>query len=89
MQKTRPCLVVTKDVINQHRRTIVMVPLSNTSPRNFPLHVPLPSIGATSQAVIDQIRAVDKGSLGKRIGTVTAAEMARIEEAIRTVLDLE
>jgi mRNA interferase MazF len=89
MQKTRPCLVVTKDIINQHRRTVVVVPLSNTSARNFPLHVPLPSAGPTSQAVIDQTRAVDKGSIGKRIGSVTAAEMGQIEEAIRTVLDLE
>lgn len=88
MRKTRPCLVVTKDIINQHRRTVVMVPLSNTSPRNFPLHVPLSSAGATSQAVIDQIRTVDKGSIGKRIGTVTAAEMKQIEEAMRMVLEL-
>jgi mRNA interferase MazF len=89
MQKTRPCLVVTKDLINEHRRTVVMAPLSNTSPKRPPLYVPLLSIGANSQAVIDQIRVVDKGSIGKRIGSVTAYEMQRIEDAIRIVLDLE
>jgi mRNA-degrading endonuclease toxin of MazEF toxin-antitoxin module len=51
--------------------------------------VPLPSAGTRSQAVIDQIRAVDKGRIGKLIGSVTAAEMQQIEEAIRMVLDLE
>lgn len=88
IKKTRPCLVVTTDIVNQHRRTVVMVPLSNTSPKAPPLYVPLPSAGPSSQAVIDQIRVVDKGSIGKRIGSVTITEMQQIEEAIRIVLDL-
>jgi len=60
MQKTRPCLVITTNFVNRKRRTIVVVPLPTTSPKEWPLYVPLPSAGENSQAVIDQIRVVDK-----------------------------
>jgi mRNA interferase MazF len=89
MQKTRPCVVVTNDIINQRRHTVVIIPLSNTSPKKPPLYVPLPSMGHSSQAVIDQIRVVDKGSIGKKIGSATSVEMQQIEDAIRIVLDLQ
>ena len=32
IKKTRPCLVISDSVVNQHRRTVVIVPISS-SPR--------------------------------------------------------
>ena len=89
MQKTRPCLVVTTDILNDRRRTVVIIPLSTTSPRKFPLYVELASIGTGSQAVMDQIRVVDKERVGKRIGSVTDAEMEKIVEAMKMVFEME
>jgi mRNA interferase MazF len=85
MQKTRPCLVVTTDFINRRRRSVVIVPLSTTSPKEFPLYVPLPSAGENSQAVIDQIRVVDKGRVGDWIVSASEAEMEDIGEAMKMV----
>jgi mRNA interferase MazF len=89
MQKTRPCLVVTMDLINQRRRTVVVIPLSTTSPKKFPLYVSLSSMGDNSQAVIDQIRAVDKERVLGLRGTVTEAEMDRVVEAMKMVFEME
>ncbi len=85
MQKTRPCLVVTTDFINRRRRTVVVIPLSTTAPRDFPLYVPMPSVGGNSQAVIDQIRVVDKGRVGDWIVRASEAEMEDIVEAMKRV----
>jgi mRNA-degrading endonuclease toxin of MazEF toxin-antitoxin module len=38
--------------------------------------------------VVDQIRAVSKDRLDKRIGTLSPEELAAVEEALRTILDL-
>jgi mRNA-degrading endonuclease toxin of MazEF toxin-antitoxin module len=38
--------------------------------------------------VVDQIRAVSKGRLDKRMTTVSPEELAAVEEALRNVLEL-
>ncbi len=89
MKKTRPCVILTNDIVNQRRRTVVMIPLTSTSPKKFPLYVELPSVGGGSQAVIDQMRVVDKSRIGQKIGKATQAEMEMIAEAVKAILDIE
>jgi mRNA interferase MazF len=89
MQKTRPCLVVTTDIVNERRRTVVVIPLSTTSPKKFPLYVALTTLGKGSQAVIDQIRVVDKDRVGKRMSSVSEIEMERIVGALKMVLEID
>jgi mRNA interferase MazF len=89
LQKTRPCVVISSDEINRWRNTHVVVGLSNTAPKRWPLYVPVPSVGPKTQAVIDQVRAMDKSRFGKRKGSVSPEDMERIDEALRVVLDLE
>jgi mRNA interferase MazF len=89
IQKTRPCVVITSDDVNRWRNTHVVVGLSTTSPKKWPLYVPVPSAGSKTQAVIDQVRAVDKSRFSTRKGSISAEDMQRIDEALRVVLDLE
>jgi len=89
IQKTRPCVVITGDAINRYRNTHVVVALSTTAPKRWPLYVPVPSVSPHTQAVIDQVRAMDRGRFRKRKGVVSQADMQRIEEALREVLELE
>jgi mRNA interferase MazF len=58
-------------------------------PTKFPLYVEILSLGKASQAVIDQIRVVDKGWIGKRMGRVTDAEMEQIVAAMTMLLEME
>jgi mRNA interferase MazF len=89
IQKTRPCVVISDDVINRYRNTHVVVALSTTTPKKWPLYVAVPSVSPKSQVVIDQVRAMDKSRFRKRMGVVSPADMERIDEALRIVLDLE
>jgi mRNA-degrading endonuclease toxin of MazEF toxin-antitoxin module len=45
----------------------------------------MPSVGGNSQAVIDQIRVVDKGRVGDWIVRASEAEMEDIVEAMKRV----
>ena len=89
IQKTRPCVVITDDGINRYRNTHVVVALSSTSPKKWPLYVAVPSVSPNSQAVIDQVRVLDRSRFLKRKGAITVVEMEQIDEALRIVLDLE
>ncbi len=43
---------------------------------------------ASSKAVCDQFVAVDKRRIGKKIGALTPAELALLEDSLRKVLGL-
>src|SRR4051794_5094459 len=88
IRKTRPCLVLTTNIVNERRRTVVVIPLSTSPNPSPPLLVPVSCAGRTAVAVIDQIRAVSKDRLVERIEEVSAQELRNVEEGIRSVLEL-
>jgi mRNA interferase MazF len=88
INKKRPCLVLSLDVINQRRKTVVVIPLSTSPTVRPPLTVAVSCAGRKAVAVIDQIRATAKEHFGNRIGTATAAEMEVVEESLREILSI-
>lgn len=89
IRKTRPCVVLTSDVLNKYRRTVIVVPLSAAPEAGPPILVPLTCDGRRAVAVIDQIRAVSKERLRQRIGLISPGHLQAVESAVRQVLELE
>ena len=88
IRKQRPCVIVSRSVLNEKRLTVVVVPLSGSSAPRPPLVVAVPSAGANSNARIDQIRAVDKSRIGATLGKLSRADIGAVEQSLRTVLEL-
>lgn len=88
IRKTRPALILSLDALNRARRTVVVVPLSSSPDPRPPIVVAVPSAGAQSVAVCDQVRAVDKGRLTTRRGRLSPADLRTVEGGVRTVLGL-
>jgi mRNA interferase MazF len=72
IRKTRPCLVVSPDEMNQHIATVIVAPLTTTV-RACPTRVGIRFGGKTGQAALDQIRTIDKRRLVRRLGEVAKA----------------
>ena len=70
IKKTRPCVIVSPDEMNRHIRTVVGTPMT-TKGNDYPSRIPLTFQGKKGQVVLDQIRAVDKTRLIKKLGTLT------------------
>jgi mRNA interferase MazF len=70
IQKTQPCLVVSPDEMNQYLQTVIVVPMTTTM-RPYPTRVPLRFQGKSGQAALDQLRAVDRQRLVRKLGTVS------------------
>ena len=70
IRKTRPCLIISPDEMNQHIDTVIIAPMT-TKGRPYPTRVPVRFKGKSGQVVLDQIRTVDKSRLVKRVGTIT------------------
>jgi mRNA interferase MazF len=88
IRKTRPCIVLSVKVLNERRRTVIVVPLSSSPKASPPILVPISCGGKPAVAVSDQIRAVAKERLRSRLGTVAMEEMAALEESLRQIMQL-
>jgi mRNA interferase MazF len=82
IQKTRPCLIISPDEMNQHIQTVIVAPMT-TKGRPYPSRVPLAFQGKRGQVVLDQIRTVDKSRLVRRLGTVSAAVQDKVMDALQ------
>jgi mRNA interferase MazF len=65
--KTRPCVVVSPDELNRAVSTVIIAPMT-TVRRGWPTRVDVVFQGKTGEIALDQIRAVDKLRLVKRLG---------------------
>jgi len=70
--KTRPCLVVSPDELNRAISTVIIAPMT-TVQRGWPTRVPVTFQSKTGEIALDQIRAVDKVRLVKRLGKIDVA----------------
>jgi mRNA interferase MazF len=88
IKKTRPCVVLTHDTLNQLRRTVVVIPLSSAAKPHPPITVPVTCQGQPVVAVIDQMRAVAKHRLKSKVEIMKSADLDTIGKAISTILEL-
>src|SRR6476660_3351821 len=77
IKKTRPCLVVSPDEINHHIRTVIVAPLTSKG-NSYPTRVACRFQGKEGQVVLDQIRAVDRSRLIKKLGTIHSKTAAAV-----------
>ena len=71
IQKTRPCLIISPDELNDHIQTVIIAPMT-TKTRAYPTRVSCRFDGKDAQLVLDQIRTVDKRRLIKYLGQIDA-----------------
>ena len=91
IKKLRPAVVIQNDIGNQYSPLTIVAPI--TSQRIeiiFPIEVLLTprnsQLPKTSKALLNQIRAVDKKRLIKRLGKLNDEALAQMDEAIKVSL---
>ncbi|MBS0639771.1 MAG: type II toxin-antitoxin system PemK/MazF family toxin [Acetobacteraceae bacterium] len=71
IQKTRPCVIISLPEMHDHLRTVLAAPMT-TGSRPVPFRVPVRFDGKSGLILLDQIRALDKQHLMKRLGAIEA-----------------
>jgi mRNA interferase MazF len=69
IQKTRPCVIISPDEMNDYINTVIIAPMTSTT-KSYPTRVNCVFQGKKGKIVLDQIRTVDKIRLIKNIGTL-------------------
>ena len=77
IQKTRPCLVVSPDDMNRFAKTVIIAPMT-TRGHEYPSRVACKFQGKQGRVVLDQIRAVDKRRLVRKLGRVDTRTQSHV-----------
>lgn len=80
--KTRPCVIVSPNEINDNLRTVVIAPMTSTS-RKYPTRVKVKHNSLEGWVVIDQIRTIDKIRIVKKFGSLSEKEIRECKRVIR------
>jgi mRNA interferase MazF len=80
-RKTRPCVVVSPDETNEALNTVVIAPMTSTL-RNYPTRVRLRFQGKNGEIAVDQLRALDKQRLVRRLGVISRNTRQRLTAAL-------
>jgi mRNA interferase MazF len=82
MKKTRPCVVVSPDELNEFWATVIVAPMTSVS-RDLPFRVDTVFDNRRGQIALDQIRSVDKSRLVKKIGRIRKKDQDAVLGVLR------
>jgi mRNA interferase MazF len=82
IQKTRPCVIISPNEINDNLRTVVIAPMTSSS-KKYPTRVKIKQNKQEGWVVIDQIRTIDKIRIVKTFGPLTENEIRECKRVIR------
>jgi mRNA interferase MazF len=82
IQKTRPCVIISPDELNEHLSTYIVAPMT-TGGHAYPFRVQCRFKGKQGRVVLDQLRAVDRQRLVRPLGRMTPDVMEILLSALR------
>lgn len=85
IKKTRPCIVISPDEMNNNISTIIIAPMTTKS-HSYPTRVQLKFQNKTGYIVLDQIRTIDKRRIIRELGTVNKSIIKKIKSVLHEML---
>ncbi len=82
MKKTRPCVVISPNEMNQHLQTIVIAPVTSST-RAYPTRVEIKHPKTRGWVVLDQIRTVDRQRIINGFELLTKKEVLSSKTVIQ------
>ncbi len=77
IRKTRPCVIVSPNEANEALHTVIGAPMTTTI-RNYPTRARVRFRRRNGEIAVDQLRALDKRRLIKRLGVISPDAQRRL-----------
>jgi mRNA interferase MazF len=75
-------VIVSLDVLNRVLETVVVCPLTTQLHTGWRSRVPVKIAGKAAEVAVDQIRAVSKSRLGRKVGSLSARDAAALRRLL-------
>jgi mRNA interferase MazF len=82
IRKTRPCLIVSPNELNEHLRTAIVAPMT-TGGHAYPWRVPCRFQNRSGHVALDQLRTVDTERLVRRLGLLSSDTVETVLEVLQ------
>lgn len=82
MAKTRPCVVISPNEMNDYLQTIIIAPLTSTM-KPLPSRIKVLFNGQYGMIALDHIRSVSKNRINGYIGKLQISEIESIKETLK------
>lgn len=84
IRKTRPCVIVSPAETHDHLRTVIVAPMTSKS-RLAPFRIGITHGGQKGLILLDEMRAIDKSRLMKKLGAVPARTLTSTLRTLQEV----
>jgi mRNA interferase MazF len=82
IRKTRPCVVVSPNELNDHLGTVIVAPMT-TGGHAYPFRLSCRFQRKAGFVVLDQLRTVDADRLHRRLGALSSATVSKALAVLR------
>lgn len=86
IKKTRPCLIVSPDELNDHLGTFIVAPMT-TGGHSYPFRIACRFKKRDGYVVLDQLRTVDGSRVVRRLGRMRSATLETVLAALREMFE--
>jgi mRNA interferase MazF len=84
IQKTRPCIIVSPDIMNNLLNTVLVIPLTKTF-IDWPFRISMWINGKQSSAACDHLRAISKERLGKKVMVLEPGVQDKVLDTLQNI----
>lgn len=90
IQKTRPALVCSHDIMNEKYNRVIVAPITSNLKKVYSFEYAIKNHSSISGKIMfDQIRSIDKLRLGKQEGCLSFDEMNEIGIILKFILGIQ
>lgn len=84
ISKTRPCLIISPNELNENLKTVIIAPITN-SVRLYPSRFAINSSKTNGFVALDQIKTIDKKRVIKLLGKINNLEIQKAKDLIMEI----
>ena len=89
IQKIRPALVCSNDIMNEHSNRVIVAPITSNLKKIYSFEYEIAAhTEIKGKVMLDQIRSIDKSRLGKKLNSLSITEMHEVDLIMKFILAL-
>ena len=85
IKKTRPCVIISPDEMNDYLKTVIIAPLTSTL-KKYPTRIKIKSGEIQGMLALDQLRTIDKKRIVKTGNRISTKAIVNIKLALKEML---
>jgi len=85
MKKTRPCVVISPDDMNEYLETVIIAPVTSKY-KHYPTRIEIKLKNRKCWIVVDQVKTIDRKRIIKKTGMLENSKILKLKSLLEEML---